>query len=81
MTISQTNWNEPAYLVNLFKETGHRSVLMVLKFWAMYYFYELGYYYYNLVPCNKQLLSVLWDKEEEEKRKSAKHIGQKISII
>ncbi len=32
MTISQTNWNKPAYLVNLFNETGHRSVLMVLKF-------------------------------------------------
>ncbi len=37
----------------------------VLKFWAMYYCYELGYYYYyyHLVPCNKQLLySLLWDE-------------------
>ncbi len=37
----------------------------MLKFWAMYYYYELGYYYYlyyHLLPCNKQLLySLLWD--------------------
>ncbi len=59
----------------------------MLKFWAMYSYYELGYYYYyyyHLVPCNKQLLySLLWDKIEIKKKtyrpkKSVSYIGHRL---
>ncbi len=45
-------------------QTSTKSMLQncfekVLRFWPMYYYYELDYYYYyHLVPCNKHLLKL-----------------------
>ncbi len=57
----------------------------VLKFWAMYYYYELNYYYYQLVLSNNHLLKLFYEIKWKKKigqtyrpKKSAFNIGHRL---
>ncbi len=50
-----------------------------IKFWVVYYYSELGFYYY-LLPCNNHLLKLFYEMKGGE-RKSDKKPPSYIGII